>query len=265
MKLRRPKVPEDGRHADAGPVRADTADATQGGGAGAGPDGAEAAAKRSRTASVAGGVRGSLTRHAAAWVSGITGLAITGFAARHVDRWAQARDAEQFETECRMVVGMLEQKLERYEAGLNRLRDVCSRYPGAIPARVWRNWVHYTLDVGSNFPNTRCLMVAHKVASTLPATPGSAVAETAPASAPGDDEVRLIVNHSRSWQGCQGPRQNDDVSCTAPLHPDFRPALGSVYGWLDNGVWHLPRQDGSVATRLLVCAAVAARRSDPLS
>lgn len=83
-----------------------------------------------------------------------------------MDRWARTRDREQFDVECRLIAGMVEQKMERYESALARLRDVCARHDGMIPLPVWRNWIGQVLTPEQNYPCIRLLIAAPSVYNT---------------------------------------------------------------------------------------------------
>jgi signal transduction histidine kinase len=98
-----------------------------------------------------------------AWVVVVVGLALSAAAGAWVDRWAKARDEERFDAECRLTVEMVQQKMERYESGLARLRDLGSRYEGEIPNTAWYNWVTQVLDAKVNYPAVRILTCAPKV------------------------------------------------------------------------------------------------------
>ena len=93
----------------------------------------------------------------------LAGLVATSLAGRQMDRWAQARDAERFAAECRMVVGMIQQKMERYESALHRVGDMCARTNGEVSAADWTGWLTHTLGMDVNYANIRCLLVAPRV------------------------------------------------------------------------------------------------------
>jgi hypothetical protein len=69
-------------------------------------------------------------------VLAVLGVASTAGFERKMDRWAIARDGERFTAECRVIVAMIEQKMERYETALGRLRDTCARDHGEISPEI---------------------------------------------------------------------------------------------------------------------------------
>jgi signal transduction histidine kinase len=155
-----------------------------------------------------------------------------------MDRWAIARDGERFTAECRVIVAMIEQKMERYETALGRLRDTCARDHGEISSRNWSGWLDHILDVGHNYPNARVLLVAPKISRADredfgrravrqdPGHPGTIIT-TRPDAAYWAPMWRRSVRG-----GIEAPVPGDDLLAESPAHPSFEPALRVTFGWV---------------------------------
>jgi signal transduction histidine kinase len=179
-----------------------------------------------------------LRHYWSAWVLGIVGLASTAVFGRKMDQWAVERDGERFTGECRALVAMIEQKMERYETALSRLRDAFAADHGRISGANWSGWINHVVQMADNYPNVRVLLVAPKISRA-------------------DSEMiedRLIVqdlgfsrtiNTTRPdaehwapvWQrsvrdGISAPNTGDDLLAEGPGHLSLEPALAATFGWV---------------------------------
>lgn len=194
---------------------------------------------------------GLLRRYWLALALGLAGLGATVFAGRQMERWTQARDAERFQAECRVVTAMIEQKMERYESVLGRLRDVCARDRGEVSGGNWGGWLENTLGMRDNYPNIRCVLVAPLVSREQRAA-FEARARSAVSGHPGT--ILTARTNAESWgpvwrssffPGLVAPPPGDDLLAETALHPSLEPALGSTFGWVTGPPAQLSRDDGS--------------------
>lgn len=191
------------------------------------------------------------------WLAGVlllVGLAGTGWVGRQVSHWAQARDTERFQTECRMIVGMIEQKMERYETALGRIRDVCARDHGEVSSANWNGWLVQTLAMADNYPNALCLVVAPKV----PRKQRAAFELRAKAQVnehPGN--ITTSRSEAKYWcpvwrrsarAGLVSPILGDDLLAETATHPSFEPALARRFGWVTEWPARLSQGDGTAVT-----------------
>lgn len=171
----------------------------------------------------------------------LAGLLLTFLAGWQVDRWSRASDAARFAAECRVMIAMVEQKMERYEAALARLRDACARANGEISYADWSGWLN-TLQVPINYPAVRCLLVAPRIlpqerdafarraTNQMPGYPGTIV--TSRVDAPHWAPVwRRYVRG-----GPEAPELGEDLLAPGTRHPALESALGATYGWISGQV-----------------------------
>jgi signal transduction histidine kinase len=178
------------------------------------------------------------------------GLIITTAAAWQIDRWAQARDSERFTAEAQLVVKMIEQKMERYETALSRLRDACSQSRGMIPYADWAGWISRNLGMGHNFPNAACVLLAPRVtrdqAETFKkraqAEVGQHPGDIVTARAGADFWFPVWRQYNSGWVATRF-LGNDLLSEREQLH-SFEPALKSTFGWVGPRPAHLLTQKG---------------------
>jgi signal transduction histidine kinase len=206
-----------------------------------------------RAATVVGGAAstGPPLRHY--WPSGalaLTGLIATALAGWQLDRWAQARDKERFTAEARLVVQMIEQKMERYESALGRLRDACARNNGEISSADWGGWVTHTLGQSYHYPNLVCLVVAPRItpeqraafeqraAAQVTAHPGRILTSRAEA------DYWFPIWRRSAKSGFNEPALGDDLLAETPQHPSFERALGATVGWVTERPARLDSQQG---------------------
>lgn len=168
----------------------------------------------------------------------VVGLSLTAVAGWQMERWAVARDAEQFAAEARLVVQLIEQKMERYESALSRLRDACARNHGEISSLDWGGWLANTLGMAANYPNVRLVVVAPKV----PRDQREAFEQRAKAQV-GDHPGLIVTSRSEAdtwfpvWRRSAGtwpgdPALGDDLLAETPRHPSFEKALSATIGWV---------------------------------
>jgi len=172
-----------------------------------------------------------------------------------MDFWTQARDAERFASECRVVLGMMEQKMERYEAMLGRFRDVCALHGGMVSGNNWQGWTHDTLYISGNFPSIRGLLVAPRVSPE-----GRAAFERQLRDRDRDPELGILTTRTNADSWCPvwsfstwgiKPKpipRGDDLMAETPMHPSFEAAFDSTFGWVTGHPAHLPGQDDGLVT-----------------
>ena len=102
-------------------------------------------------------------RYGAAVLLAILGLMATAVTSSQLARWARARDEERFTAEAGLIVGMIEQKMERYESAMGRLSDAFAPENGEVSERNWSGWTTHTLGLSYHFPNVVCLVVAPRI------------------------------------------------------------------------------------------------------
>ncbi len=187
------------------------------------------------------------------WPAGVValaGLIATAFAGWQLDHWAQARDAERFASEARLVVQMIEQKMERYESVIGRLRDAFSRDNGEVTSLNWGGWLGQTLSMGENYPNAICLLVAPRVtreqraafeqraATQVAGHPGKIAGPRS-----GADHWFPVWRRSAK-RGFNEPALGDDLLAETSRHPSFERALGATVGWVAESPSRLVTQEG---------------------
>jgi len=180
---------------------------------------------------------GHLRRYWLAGVLGFVGLATTFLAGLQVDRWARASDAERFTTESRVIAGMIQQKMGRYEAALARLADACARSRGEISATDWNGWLN-TLQFHVNSSSIRCVLVAPK----LQPADREAFGQRAASAVPGHPgTIRTSTPDATEWapvwqrwvaEDVVAPELGEDLLVEGLRHPTLEPALGATYGWV---------------------------------
>ncbi len=178
------------------------------------------------------------------------GMGVTAFAGWQLDRWAQARDLERFAAEARLVVQMVEQKMERYESVLGRLRDVCARNNGEMSSADWGGWVTHTLGTSYHYPNVICLLVAPRIipeqrmaferraATQVTGHPGRIVTTRI------DADGWFPVWRRSAKAGFNEPALGDDLLAETAEHPSFESALGATVGWVAERPARLVSQQG---------------------
>lgn len=187
-----------------------------------------------------------LRRHWPAFAFAVAGLVVTAWVATKMARWAQARDNERFQAECRVIAGMIEQKMERYETAFTVLRDVCGRSNAEVPPMEWGNWLAHMLDVGVNYPNALLYLVGAKV------VPGGeedfarrAIAEVF--GHPG----KILTNRTNAsvwvptWTQSRRPEVElvplgTDLLAGDATRPSFEPVLRATVGWVSERPFRLP-------------------------
>ncbi len=171
-----------------------------------------------------------------AFVLGFAGLIVSMVAGWQMNHWARDRDTERFVAECRLIAGMIQQKMERYESALARLRDVCAQHGGEVPTAVWNAWIGHILDTGINYPALRVAAVASKQTNT----------PAGPEQTNGTAAIRLPVSQVSSQDLHEAPPRGADLAQEGPTRPSFVPALDESFGWVSPRVWRVPRRGGAI-------------------
>lgn len=180
----------------------------------------------------------------------VVGLIATGLAGWQMDRWAQARDEERFAAEARLIVSMIEQKMERYESMLGRLSDACAQGSGEISSETWAGWIAHKLGTRDHYPNLVCLVVAPRITeSERPAFEQRAASQVS--GHPGriitsrhDASYWLPVWRRLADPGFNEPALGDDLLAEASEHPCLERALEATVGWVSERSARLVHQAG---------------------
>lgn len=168
----------------------------------------------------------------------LVGLIATAFGGWQMDRWAQGKDEEGFLAEARVTVGMIEQKMERYESAMGRLSDAFAQENGEVSSTNWIGWLIHTLGTSDNYPNVICWLVAPKVT----AQQRESFEARARALKPNNPIAISTLRSNASywypvWQraaksGFRTPEVGDDLLAATPERPSLAEALGATAGWV---------------------------------
>lgn len=183
-------------------------------------------------------------RYASAVAFALAGLIATAVLGRQVAEWARERDRQRFEAECLRIVGMIEQKMERYETALSRLQDACARAKGRPSRAVWRHWLESVLDVRDNYPSLLMLAVA---ARNPPSPAASTNTPNLLLPQPEEDSPVLTVIRRNAFADLSLKGVGTNLAVQTAFHPDFGRTLHRTFGWVDDRVWQLRRTNGSPA------------------
>ena len=135
-----------------------------------------------------------------------------------------------------MLVGMIEQKMERYESALARLRDAFVPVRGDVPLSMWDASVSDAVSIGANYPAVLALVVATRRL------------QDAPASGPSNGgEVRMVVTRHYGRRGVHSLMPGTDLLTPGPSHPSMTAGLSATFGWVGPGLNEMRRKDRPLA------------------
>lgn len=193
-----------------------------------------------------------LGRYWIALVIGTCGVVVSAWFARNLAVSAQRQDEARFTAETTLLTGAIEQKMERYEDMVSRLRDLCSRRQGEPSGKEWSFWIGHWLGGRNNYPALRSIVVAPKViAEARDDFERRARKEVSPGfqlrTGRTNETEWLPVWTQQAWGDQPRIPAGTDLHEPGDWRPSFTRVLRSSFGWVSPTVFRVPREGGEPA------------------
>lgn len=171
-------------------------------------------------------------RYGLAWSFALVGTIVSSVLGVMLGEWAGRQDRARFAHEADMLAAMLEQKMQRYESGLARVRDACGPSGGRVGRAAWLSWLNGSLGVTANYEGIGAIVVASREPGVVDATGAK-------------EKDAFVVRQSTGYAGLMAPPLGEDLMVATNDRPSLLGALPSVFGWVPPGRSSLALADGT--------------------